>query len=363
MKRCVLKIFTTIKEKLRKTERPEMLKLILVFFAVMAGLTIFSRITYNMILPKVVVEQMGSGEISKSITLQGEVGSEAEVPVFTKEGLVVDGIHVSEGQNVSEGEILYTVDREQVERKIADYQSDVTALSNQISQIRMNGDEDTGMSSELESLKAEYDKIGRELQDYWNIKNAGYGICAKKNGVITVINTQVGQTTQGSADMLIAASSSGLAAIATTGTEEGVFIGKNTVVDISSENGTNEKNLQVSSIASDLSQNTFTVRVKLSNEDFFIGQTVTMLLKANSKKYDCCIPRSALNLEGGSYFVFGITEEETILGTENKVIKKPVKLLDKNAEYAAVEGISEGETIIVQSDKIIREDIKVRVIR
>ena len=60
----------------------------------MAGLTVLSRITYNMILPEVVMGQAEPGTVNHEISTQAEVRSLSEIPVFTEEGLLVDGVRV-----------------------------------------------------------------------------------------------------------------------------------------------------------------------------------------------------------------------------------------------------------------------------
>ena len=65
-------------------------------------------------------------------------------------------------------------------------------------------------------------------------------------------------------------------------------------------------------------------------------------------------------MEGSSYFLYTVSEEDTILGKEYTVEKLEVQVLDKNREIAAVEGISSGQKIIVRSDKPIEAGNKVR---
>ncbi len=69
-------------------------KIVVIFLAVMVGLTVISRVTYQMILPKVVMGQADSGTIRHTIHTQAEVKSLSESPVFTTEGLLVDKVVV-----------------------------------------------------------------------------------------------------------------------------------------------------------------------------------------------------------------------------------------------------------------------------
>ncbi len=363
-----MKIFARLKGNLNIKEKwqdicaiefKKKIKIVLVFLGIMAGLTVLSRITYNMILPEVVMGQAEPGTVNHEISTQAEVRSLSEIPVFTEEGLLVDGVRVREGQKVSNGEILYTLDKDSLDRLIEEGQNEAEALRKQINQLRADseGDEPT----EVYSLQSEKDKKERSLQEYRKVKAAGYAVRAGQNGIVTKINTATGDKTQGTADMLIADSGKNLTAVSVMeADEESRYIGENTVADITASDGTVFEDLSVASITAKESEQTMTVSIPLPEGDFYLGQLVSVELYSSSKTYECCIPRTALNMEGSSYFLYTVSEEATILGKEYTVEKLEVQVLDKNREIAAVEGISSGQKIIVRSDKPIEAGNKVR---
>ncbi len=367
-----MRVFHVLKEKVnlkelwnrvRSLEPNKKVKIVVIFLAVMVGLTIISRVTYQMILPKVVMGQADSGTIRHTIHTQAEVKSLSESPVFTTEGLLVDKVVVSTGQAVRKGDVLYTIEKHTLDQMIAEEQGEVNAVSKQIQQLKAESD-GTSVSAEVYSLQQESWKKEQLLQEHKKIKRAGYGICAPRDGVVTAIETKAGQKTQGTADVMLADSGKNLTAVVTLSSdEESSYVSKDTVASVSSSDGKSADNLSIASIDTREADGTVLVNIPLPQNEFLLGQLLSVELNSSSQKYDCCIPRSALNMEGSSYFVFAVTAEETILGREYTAKKMEVNVLDKNRESVAVEGISSGQMIIIQSDKILSDGNKVRKMR
>ena len=107
-----MRVFRFLKEKVNlkelwnwvcSLEPNKKVKIVVIFLAVMVGITIISRVTYQMILPKVVMGQADSGTIRHTIHTQGEVKSLSESPVFTTEGLLVDRLWFLQGRRSEKG--------------------------------------------------------------------------------------------------------------------------------------------------------------------------------------------------------------------------------------------------------------------
>ncbi len=367
-----MRLFHFLKEKVNlkklwergcSLESNKKVKIVIVFLAVMAGLTVISRLTYQMILPKVVMGQADSGTISHTIHTQAEVKSLSESPVFTTEGLLVDKVVVSAGQSVRKGDVLYTIEKDTLDQMIAEEQGEVNVLSKQIQQLKTESD-GASVSAEIYSLQQERWEKNQMLKVHKKIKMAGYGICAPQDGVVTEIETKAGQKTQGTADVMLADSGQNLTAVVTlSNDEESSYVSKDTIANISSSDGKSADNLAIASIDNREAEGTVVLNIPLPQSEFLLGQLLSVELNSPSQKYDCCIPRSALNMEGSNYFVFAVAAEETILGREYTAKKMEVTLLDKNRESVAVEGISNGQMIIVQSDKILSDGNKIRKMR
>jgi len=132
-----MRVFHFLKEKVNlkelwnrvcSLEPNKKVKIVVIFLAVMVGLTIISRVTYQMILPKVVMGQADSGTIRHTIHTQAEVKSLSESPVFTTEGLLVDKVVVSTGQAVRKAHFR-SDDRRRTRRSECFQQADTAAES------------------------------------------------------------------------------------------------------------------------------------------------------------------------------------------------------------------------------------------
>ena len=252
-----MRVFHFLKEKVNlkelwnrvcSLEPNKKVKIVVIFLAVMVGLTIISRVTYQMILPKVVMGQADSGTIRHTIHTQAEVKSLSESPVFTTEGLLVDKVVVSTGQAVRKGDVLYTIEKHTLDQMIAEEQGEVNAFSKQIQQLKAESD-GTSVSAEVYSLQQERWKKEQMLQEHKKIKRAGYGICAPRDGVVTAIETKAGQKTQGTADVMLADSGQNLTAVVTLSSdEESSYVSKDTIASVSSSDGKSVDNLAIASI-------------------------------------------------------------------------------------------------------------------
>lgn len=83
-----------------------------------------------------------------------------------------------------------------------------------------------------------------------------------------------------------------------------------------------------------------------------------------SQWYETTVPLSALYQGEKENYVIRIQEKETILGIGYAAEYVPVTVLEKNAEYAAVEGgLSKEDRIAADSDRSIREGERIRIVK
>ena len=108
--------------------------------------------------------------------------------------------------------------------------------------------------------------------------------------------------------------------------------------------------------------------VKLSFEglETVIGQTVQLSYRMQTDTYSVCIPVTSLYQESeDSYYVFIAEEQEGILGTEWKVKKINVKVLDQTDSAAAIESvdISSDSRVVSTTTQPLLNGATVRVIQ
>lgn len=106
-------------------------------------------------------------------------------------------------------------------------------------------------------------------------------------------------------------------------------------------------------------------RIELGDAEVMFGQPVSVSLSKASDPFECCVPTEAVISDPmGGYYVYIPEAQEGIMGTEWRVAKVSVKVLDKNETYAAIEGSGiTDESLIIQScNKEIGEGTAVRLL-
>lgn len=92
-------------------------------------------------------------------------------------------------------------------------------------------------------------------------------------------------------------------------------------------------------------------------------QQGTVSIQKKTQEYNCCIPIGALVYQKDAYYCRLVTEEYTILGTEEIIEEVPVMLVDKDATYAYVTGdINEESKVVTDYNKAITDGDRVRVV-
>ena len=151
-----------LKAYIKVLEKNRIVKWIAVFIAVMIILTIGSRVTYNIITPKVLTEPAASAVIDHSADIEGVVTSVSEEPVILEAGLLVTRVIVMEGQLIKKGDTLLEIDKESLNRIIPSLQ-------------------------------------GAELSRYTAIKAAGGKVKSSCSGMVSRVNAEAGSYTLGNA--------------------------------------------------------------------------------------------------------------------------------------------------------------------
>lgn len=106
------------------------------FLAVMLGFTILSRGVSGASMARVETVKISTGTIDHTVTGSGRVEAGKEVAVYTESGQRVKEIFVREGQTVEEGELLFTIDMEELEEQILEARQEMekARLQNQDAQ-------------------------------------------------------------------------------------------------------------------------------------------------------------------------------------------------------------------------------------
>ncbi len=95
------------------------------FLAVMMVFTVLSRAVNGASMAKVETVRIKTGTIDHEVTGSGKVEAGKEIAVYTESGQRVKEICVKEGQMVEEGELLFTIDLEELEEQILTVQQEM----------------------------------------------------------------------------------------------------------------------------------------------------------------------------------------------------------------------------------------------
>lgn len=105
-------------ERIRQMERKKIIKIFGGFLAVMLAFTILSRAASGASTAQVETVRLKTGTIEHKVEGSGRVEAGQEVAVYTENGQRVKEICVQEGQSVEKGELLFTVDMDELEEQI-----------------------------------------------------------------------------------------------------------------------------------------------------------------------------------------------------------------------------------------------------
>ncbi len=97
--------------------------------------TIVSRGIYAANIPMVKVGMKENKTISQTITANVELAAQDEIPVLVEENLLIDRVKVSEGQTVSAGDVLMTVNLTDLEKLIEAARESVSIESQKLAEI------------------------------------------------------------------------------------------------------------------------------------------------------------------------------------------------------------------------------------
>lgn len=196
------------------------------------------------------------------------------------------------------------------------------------------------------------------------VMDAGGKVTAPSDGLVTKVNATTGEATTEDTAIRISDQSAGYKFTATLDKSDAKFLAKDDKVTLDLGNGTSVEGLKIQSIdVSQENKNSYELTVSIPAKVKKIGTIATLKVEKASKKYDTCVPLTALHSDGDKYYVYVINEKDTILGTETAVDKVQVEILDKNNEQAAIDGtFSWDQKFVLTSSKTLRDGDRVRLL-
>lgn len=133
------------------------MKVFLIFLAVMLFFTVISRATDSFLVPQVTVENPSAKKIEHIVEIVGTVERNLEIPLLTEPDLLIRTVYVSEGETVTEGQLLAEIDTEQLGEKINTLKDEIQILKLQ---------EDASRSAATAMAEERQRSYARAKEDY-----------------------------------------------------------------------------------------------------------------------------------------------------------------------------------------------------
>lgn len=185
-------------------------------------------------------------------------------------------------------------------------------------------------------------------------------IYAPKGGIITSLIITVGQRTPDTAVLTMTDDSVGLKFMGQMSTQDTKYVSAGDMASLKSAG----KNTDVSivSIEPSVNKEFMNVTAMLPKKMFSLGESAVMEVVQTSGNYNCTIPVSAVYQEDDKNYVLVVTEENTVMGSQDIVRKVEVEVLEQNGLYAALDqGTLESDSqIIVNTDRYVKAGDRVR---
>lgn len=221
---------------------------------------------------------------------------------------------------------------------------------------------DAGLAAKITDLDVEYQK--RKLEALEEILEGGGWICAEASGRVVDCRLKVGERTQDGACILYARAEGEKVLEAVFTEEQAKYISEGQSFEIYDGNrilGTALlENLEKGEDGRSYG------RLTVGEAQVSMGQKVRLNCQLRTDVYDFCISPQCLYQEGeGRYYIYVAEEREGILGTEWKVRRISVEVLDQSDMAVAIHSaeITEAFRIVSVTDKALYEGQVVRVLQ
>ncbi|MGL5380142.1 efflux RND transporter periplasmic adaptor subunit [Clostridium sp.] len=397
-------------------------RILVYFFSLMIMFTVLSRFSDSLTIPRVEVTKGIQGSIDSQITLEGQIVQSKEEHINVYPELIVESVDVSEGENIKSGDLLLTLNVEDINDKVSEVKKEISEINKNTSRasedynIALNAENKNIESAKqaMNSAKSALDNCNNEeekklLEEDYNQKKSAYEtlvngkeatllaskraledsknedeksklnvklsklqaiqnnkgkITSSKDGIVTSVHITSGDMTSKSAAISIADESEGNQFIAQMPktSEKEVSVGQDVILNsLSSRNSIEE--LKVDAIKENKSNpETLDVIVKLPKGKGKIGEYASLAIFKESKNYSVCVPLEALHIEKNEYFVLVMNKKDTVLGSEDVAMKISVEIEEKNSEYVGIKdgALSTSDEIITSSNKSIKSGDRVR---
>lgn len=227
----------------------------------------------------------------------------------------------------------------------------------------------------LDAVEAEVNMLAldityqkEELQKLEALLEADGWVHAESSGQVTRCSLEVGERTQDGACIVYAMDGGEriLSAAFSESQSRYIAMGTRFEMKVTMPDGSRATGEALVDYLEKGQDGTVQARFSFDLQEMALGQAAELIYRVQTESYSTCISRNCVYKEGeNSYYVYVAEEREGILGTEWKVRRVGVRILDENDTAAAVQSAEiTGDTRIVSAtDKLLKDGDTVRVVQ
>ena len=212
-------------------------------------------------------------------------------------------------------------------------------------------------------MQEDLSQLEKQVYDLEALKTKKGKITADVNGKIAGLSITAGAvSTEGSA-VLISNQEDGYRFNGLLPVEQSKYVNIGDTINLNIYHGNiSMGDLTVTSIqalAEDAAH--YSVMAQIPDKEKDLDGTALLTVTKQTETYQNCVPLEAVHSKNGKYYVYLLSEKNTVLGIQESVEQIEVNVIDKNERYAAVKAEFPNDAkVIVTSNKKLKDNSRVR---
>ncbi|MEA5015940.1 MAG: efflux RND transporter periplasmic adaptor subunit [Candidatus Limiplasma sp.] len=343
------------------------LKGLLIFFALMALLTMISRAGESLLIANVEATLAMRGALSHEAVAEGIIEAADVQMVWAQSGLRVSKVYVQSGARVKPGDVLVEFDMQSIADMVSDAQLELDQYGNERAQLALeepDSNEDKEIKAHALKLKAadlNIEQARNKVTKLLLLRSNGAQLYCPMEAVVSEVNIQAGKETGSDALLSLATVDSGFVLRCKITREEAVFVAAGDTADVTLPGKWEPRRVKVDSILDTGDKEQVEVILQIPKEGFALSMLCTIRFRQTTDSYRCVVPVSALRSDSAGDYVLVLREKKSVLGNTLVAERTSVSVQDQDGKRAAVSGaLVDGDQVITGWDKAVESGSRVR---
>ena len=368
-----------------KTEMPKKSKAGKILILLLAAFVVFSVVRIvqlqmeetteeeEQLLTNVAVQQVSRGDVSVVSPVSGRISSSNAINVIPMVSGEVKEVFVKEGDRVSEGQILFTIDNrvaqlqtDQAQLGIKSAQDGVDALKKSLDRMQSLYDAGAVSKSDLESIETQYQNALNSLEqaklsaetsstslDYYTVK-------APSSGCATTVNVVAGGVAAQTSPAVVISDTDTLELKAKVSENLINCITEGQKVSVSIKSLSEEPYTgTITSIADAPVQGTYTYDVKIALSDYKnmkAGMFAEISIVTENRANVIAVPSNAVVTKRGENYVALIQDGDKI------ELRKVTTGVDNGTVTEIKAGLSPGELLVIKGQHYVNDGEQINIV-